>query len=143
MAATRVEVRLACLSHAELLKIAASGMHEGDETCRLGEAILAERAPVPEWAVTGVLTSVDLVRPLLASLALDDCYTALVCTAWRAAWKDRMKHMLRPSGVKVIGGDLDDWRRFQQSHPDSVLDPGFGYIKNLTPLPEGLSLIHI
>ena len=92
---SRHEARLACLSRAEPPKIAASGMHKSEDTRRLGDAILAERAPVPEWAVEGVLTSVDLLRPLLASLAIEDCYTGLVCTTWRAAWTNRMKHMLR------------------------------------------------
>ena len=89
----RHEACLARLSHAQLLRLAAIGMRDSEEGRRLGDAMLAEH--VPEWAVTGIFTSVDLVGALLASLLLAHSYTASVCTVWRAAWAERMNGTLR------------------------------------------------
>ena len=50
--------------------------------------------PVPEWAVTSVLLSPDLIPHLFASLEAKDCAAARVCKAWRQGWVDTL-HLRR------------------------------------------------
>ena len=60
---------------------------EDADVRRAADALLAVHAPVPEWAVSAVLTSDDLVPGLIKPLALADGAAAAVCTAWRRGWE--------------------------------------------------------
>ena len=55
---------------------------------RKAEARLATVAPVPEWAVTQVLLSGDLLPPIMASMRVNDVAAAMVCKAWHRSWQD-------------------------------------------------------
>ena len=101
----RLAARLSHLPHDELVAIAAQGMREGIKTRNMGEGKMALHSPLPEWAVTDVLLSPDLLVSVLSTLALRDGYTARVCKAWQLAWKDKNRGVLRP--VRTIkDGDL-------------------------------------
>ena len=63
---SRIALRLADLSHAQLLEIAAAGCEASAEVRNRADAILAVHKPLAQWAVEGVLLSIDLVPHLLA-----------------------------------------------------------------------------
>ena len=73
--------RLADLSHAQLVEIAAAGCEASTEVKDRAEALLAAQA------VEKVLLSIDLVPHLLASLQLEDGAAAAVCSLWAEGWK--------------------------------------------------------
>ncbi len=64
--ASRIAARLADLSHAQLLEIAAAGCEASAQVKNRADAILAAHKPLAQWAVEGVLLSSDLVPHLLA-----------------------------------------------------------------------------
>jgi hypothetical protein len=84
---SRVALRLADLSHAQLLEIAAAGCEASAEVRNRADAILAVHKPLAQWAVEGVLLSSDLVPHLLAPLQLADGAAAAVCSQWADGWK--------------------------------------------------------
>ena len=86
-AASRVAARLADLSHAQLLEIAAAGCEASTQVRNRADAILAAHKPLAQWAVEGVLLSSDLVPHLLAPLQLEDGAAAAVCSRWAEGWK--------------------------------------------------------
>ena len=64
---SRFAVRLAKLPHDVLAELAAKLCADGGAAAAAqAEAVLAERDPVPPWAVEGVLLSNDLVPHVLA-----------------------------------------------------------------------------
>ena len=85
--ASRLAARLADLSHAQLLEIAAAGCEASTEVKNRADAILAAHKPLAQWAVEGVLLSSDLVPHLLAPLQLEDGAAAAVCSRWAEGWK--------------------------------------------------------
>ena len=84
---SRIALRLAELSHAQLLEIAAAGCKASADVKNRADAILAAHKPLPQWAVEGVLLSSDLVPHLLAPLQLKDGAVAAVCSRWADSWK--------------------------------------------------------
>ena len=84
---SRIALRLAELSHSQLLEIAAAGCEASADVKNRADAILAAHKPLPQWAVEGVLLSSDLVPHLLAPLQLADCAAAAVCSQWANGWK--------------------------------------------------------
>jgi hypothetical protein len=84
---SRIALRLADLSHAQLLEIAAAGCEASAEVRNRADAILAVHKPLAQWAVEGVLLSSDLVPHLLAPLQLADGAAAAVCSQWADGWK--------------------------------------------------------
>ena len=84
---SRVALRLADLSHAQLLEIAAAGCEASAEVRNRADAILAVHKPLAQWVVEGVLLSSDLVPHLLAPLQLADGAAAAVCSQWADGWK--------------------------------------------------------
>eukprot|EP00964_Phaeocystis_antarctica_P072403 scaffold44267_cov69-Phaeocystis_antarctica.AAC.3 len=84
---SRIAARLAELSHAQLLEIAAAGCEASTEVKNRADAMLAAHKPLAQWAVEGVLLSSDLVPHLLAPLQLADCAAAAVCSRWADSWK--------------------------------------------------------
>ena len=119
--ASRIAARLAELSHAQLLEIAAAGCEASTEVKNRADAILAAHKPLAQWAVEGVLLSSDLVPHLLAPLQLEDGAAAAVCSRWAEGWKAtsesrrRLKSGARlPSGAgrhQVVQHGGDTWRR--------------------------------
>ena len=85
--ASRVAARLADLSHAQLLEIAAAGCEASTEVKNRADALLAAHKPLAQWAVEGVLLSSDLVPHLLAPLLMEDGAAAAVCSRWAEGWK--------------------------------------------------------
>ena len=84
---SRVAARLADLSHAQLVEIAAAGCEASTQVKTRADAILAAHKPLAQWAVEGVLLSSDLVPHLLAPLQLEDGAAAAVCSRWAEGWK--------------------------------------------------------
>ena len=85
--ASRLAARLADLSHAQLVEIAAAGCEASAEVKNRADALLAAHKPLAQWAVEGVLLSSDLVPHLLAPLQLEDGAAAAVCSRWAEGWK--------------------------------------------------------
>ena len=85
--ASRIALRLADLSHAQLLEIAAAGCEASTKVKNRADAILAAHKPLAQWAVEGVLLSSDLLPHLLAPLQLQDGAAAAVCSRWADGWK--------------------------------------------------------
>jgi len=79
--------RLADLSHAQLLEIAAAGCEASTQVKNRADALLAAHKPLAQRAVEGVLLSSDLVPHLLAPLQLEDGAAAAVCSRWADGWK--------------------------------------------------------
>ena len=84
---SRMAARLADLSHAQLVEIAAAGCDASAEVKNRADAILAAHKPLAQWAVEGVLLLSDLVPHLLAPLQLQDGAAAAVCSRWAEGWK--------------------------------------------------------
>jgi len=85
--ASRIALRLADLSHAQLLEIAAAGCEASTEVKNRADTILAAHKPLAQRAVEGVLLSSDLLPHLLAPLQLQDGAAAAVCSQWADSWK--------------------------------------------------------
>ena len=85
--ASRIAARLADLSHAQLVEIAAAGCEASTQVKNRADALLAAHKPLAQWAVEGVLLSSDLVPHLLAPLQLEDGAAAAVCSRWAEGWK--------------------------------------------------------
>ena len=86
-ASSRLAVRLAELSHVQLLELAVAGCEASSEVKNRADAILAVHKPLAQWAVEGVLLSSDLVPHLLAPLQLENGAAAAVCSRWADGWK--------------------------------------------------------
>ena len=84
--------RLAKLSHAQLVDLAAAGCMESAELKNRADAMVAEVAPLPSWCVESVLLSPDLLPVLFASLGLSECAAASVCSAWARAYARHLRH---------------------------------------------------
>ena len=85
--ASRLAARLADLSHAQLVEIAAAGCEASTQVKNRADALLAAHKPLAQWAVEGVLLSNDLVPHLLAPLQPEDVAAAVVCSRWAEGWK--------------------------------------------------------
>ena len=97
-APSRLAMRLAELSHAQLLQIALAGCEASSDVNNLADAFFAEHKPLPQWAVESVLLSDDLVPHVLAPLELEDGAAAAVCSCWADAWKatgENRRHLRR------------------------------------------------
>ena len=79
-------LRLAALSHTQLLELAAAGCEASSEVASQGEAILLVVEGV-QRAIEGVLLSSDLLPYVLAPLRLEDGVAAAVCSVWARGWK--------------------------------------------------------
>ena len=85
--ASRIAARLADLSHAQLVEIAAAGCEASAEVKNRADALLAAHKPLAQWAVEGVLLDPDLLTVVLAPLQLEDGAAAAVCSRWAEGWK--------------------------------------------------------
>ena len=90
----RFAERLTCLSHAELVVLAARGCVADELARREADRLIAARQPTPPWIVD-VLMHRDLLPQIL--LCLDprkDGAAARVCREWSRAWAARTRRVL-------------------------------------------------
>ena len=96
------ETRLKPLTYGQLLECAVEQAH----TCkarRITNQHLAKHTPLPEWAVTHVLLSADLLPHVIHTLGAADLSAMRVCRAWRACWRVTLepRRILHPAGPSV------------------------------------------
>ena len=99
---SRTAARLAHLPYDQLLEIAAAGCEASTEVENQADALLAVHKPVPQWAVEGVLLSIDLLPHLLAPLQLEDGAAAAVCLRWAETWKATSEGRRRLTKVAFV-----------------------------------------
>ena len=97
LAEARLTTRLAKLPAGVLAQVAADAMlvispgiitEPQSRACRQRvENIFATHTPVPQWAVSGVLLSPDLLHAIFAPFVVEDGRVAAVCKVWHAAWE--------------------------------------------------------
>ena len=98
---TRLRARLASQPHEELLDLLVQLASRSAEISRDVDEFLAARNPLPEWAVTRVLLSEDLMPAILAPLDVMHAAAMDVCQTWRMAWRatDGTRRGLRPAAA--------------------------------------------
>ena len=108
LATLRVKSRLEHLTKAQLLDLAAAQAGATAAGRRLADAHLAEHAPLPEWAVSNVLLSSDLLPHVMRTLGAEDLAAMRVCKGWRACWLATLvpRRILHPAGPPVIMDDV-------------------------------------
>ena len=94
LSAGRWPTRLEDLSRTDLLAIAAKGCATSATAAASADRRLAEVKPLPEWAVTGVMLSDDLLPKILALLPARKSQP-LVCHAW-----SRLRRLVLPSQLE-------------------------------------------
>ena len=122
--AARLPIRLQQLPNELLAMLLAEAIHQCPEIGRKAEQHLAERAPVPEWAVSAVLLSPDLIPSLLSPLRPRDGAAAAVCKGWLTAWNATAEQ-----------------RRELRLSPFQLPDLDIGGVHFLTALPGGERLL--
>ena len=91
-AASRLAARLEHLSHAALVELCALACTlDAHDSRTAADATLARHDPLPAWAVDTVLLSSDIAPRLTGVMAAQDCAAAVVCRAWREAWRATRK----------------------------------------------------
>ena len=108
-----------------LATLLAEAIHQCPDIGRKAEMHLAEHAPVPEWAVSAVLLSPDLIPSLLSPLRPRDGAAAAVCKHWLAAWNATAEQRRE--------------LRLSPFQPPDDLD--IGGFHHLTALPDGERLL--
>ena len=102
MSEGRWTARLAALSHDDLLAIAAKGCVNSRITAQFADAVIQ---PLPEWAVSSVLQSPDLIMHIFAELDPEELTSAgCTCSLWRGA-RDRTlssRRTLGPVATEVL-----------------------------------------
>ena len=118
----RVHVRLQALKHRQLLELAVQAIAElgpKSATAAKMERLLAMRAPVPVWAVNGILTSPDLCPVLMTHLALEDAAAAAVCSTWHRGWRAMLaQRRILTGAITKVGGLTDRAARLHVSDAD-------------------------
>ena len=82
----RVAARAARLPPDVLVALVASCAESSPLVRAALDVATAQHDPVPAWAVASVLTSPDLLPPLMTNFEMWHCAVAHVCAAWHAAW---------------------------------------------------------
>ena len=85
-----MQVRLAKLSHAQLLEFAVDACESSPEIKNKADALIAQVAPLPAWCVD-ILMSPDLLLQLFSSLGLSEHAAAGVCTTWSHAYGRQLR----------------------------------------------------
>jgi hypothetical protein len=81
--AGRFAARLASLPSHVVVEVAVCALTEGRAAA---EALIAQQAPFPDWALTNVLLSADLLPRILSVLDMTHGSASAVCAAWQQAW---------------------------------------------------------
>ena len=84
--------RLAKLSHAQLVELAAEACEGSPEIKNKADALIAQVAPLPSWCVD-ILMSPDLLPQLFSSLGLSDHAAAGVCSTWSRAFSRQLRRL--------------------------------------------------
>ena len=94
----RLSTRLLVLPKEELAKLACAALLQPGYLAT-AEHMLATITALPEWAVSSVLLSPDLVASILAHLGEEDGTIAAVCKLWYDKWKATAEYRrgLRPA----------------------------------------------
>jgi hypothetical protein len=82
--------RLAKLSHAQLVELAAEACEGSRELKNKADALIAQVAPLPAWCVD-ILMSPDLLPQLFSSLGLSEHAAASVCSTWSRAFSRQLR----------------------------------------------------
>ena len=82
----RFESRLAHLTKQQLFNLAVEQAGATQEGLQIADAHLSEHVPLPEWAVTEVLLSNDLLPHVMRTLGAENLAAMRVCKGWRACW---------------------------------------------------------
>ena len=82
--------RLAQLSHAQLVELAAEACESSRELKNKADALIAQVAPLPSWCVD-ILMSPDLLPQLFSSLGLSEHVAAGVCSSWSRAYSRQLR----------------------------------------------------
>ena len=82
--------RLAKLSHAQLVELAAEACESSPELKNKADALIAQVAPLPSWCVD-ILMSPDLLFQLFSSFGLSDHAAASVCSTWSHAYSRQLR----------------------------------------------------
>ena len=82
--------RLAKLSHAQLVELAAEACEGSRELKNKADALIDQVAPLPMWCVD-ILMSPDLLPQLFSSLGLSDHVAASVCSTWSRAYSRQLR----------------------------------------------------
>ena len=85
-----LQLRLAKLSHAQLLELAVDACKRSPELKNKADALIAQVAPLPAWCVD-ILMSPDLLPQLFSSLGLSEHAAAGVCTTWSRAYSRQLR----------------------------------------------------
>ena len=83
----RIAERLQRLPPNVLISLVAEACAASPRMCAAVDKATAEYDPVPHWAVTSVLTSADLLVPIMEHLKIRHGAVASVCKAWEQAWQ--------------------------------------------------------
>ena len=83
-----------------LVSLVAEACVKSDHVRRAADRAAAQHDPVPQWAVDGVLTSPDLLVPILESLELRHGAAGCVCHAWAQVWQALPLTTRRAVGLK-------------------------------------------
>ena len=95
----RWAARLERLPHTALVELLAESCATSPKTARAANRKLAMHAPIPEWALNGVLLDADLVSHIFAACAFHEvCPLGIVCSAWQPAWREKR----RQRSLKVV-----------------------------------------
>lgn len=106
--------RHGCASAGELARLCWTS----ESVRRDAERFLAERDPLPAWAVSEVLLSINLVPELMELLALEQRAAMAVCKAWYRGWRDTgaARRQLRPATLPEADFELAG--SVLAAHPD-------------------------
>ena len=83
----RIAERLQRLPSNVLISLVAEACAANPRMCAAVDKATAEYDPVPQWAVTSVLTSADLLVPIMEHLKIRHGAVTSVCKAWEQAWQ--------------------------------------------------------
>ena len=100
----RFESRLAHLTRQQLFNLAVEQAGATQEGLRIADAHLSEHVPLPEWAVTEVLLSNDLLPHVMRTLGAENLAAMQVCKVWRTCWRETLepRRILHLSGPPVV-----------------------------------------
>ena len=98
-----LQLRLAKLSHAQLLKFAVDACKSSPEIKNKADALIAQVAPLPLWCVD-ILMSPDLLPQLFSSLGLSEHAAASVCSTWSRAFSRQLRRCryVHPTRVRRL-----------------------------------------
>merc|ERR1739841_236147 len=95
--------RLAQLSHAQLVELAAEACESSSKLKNKADALIAQVAPLPSQCVD-ILMSPDLLPQLFSSLGLSEHAAAGVCSTWSHAYRRQLRRCcyINPTRVRRL-----------------------------------------